>query len=141
MPEHWTPMDKDPEMVPDALVEKVVQATAEKWTTLNSDLVRDVLAAAWNETYGDGYEHGFEDSEDGKFDRMADQNYAPRLSVWLDGATAEQAEEAFDKILTAIEGILPDGVDFGAVGSMNPGGLQRMGQHEEEEGDGQPEAG
>lgn len=131
MTKHWTPMVKDPVMVSDALVEKVVQATAAKWTTLNRDLVRDILAASWDETYGDGYEHGFEDSEDGKFDLMADRRYAPRLSVWLDGATAEQAEDVFDKTLTAIDGILPEGVDFGAIGSMSPGGHHRMKQDSE----------
>lgn len=143
---------KKPEDVPSALVEKAIQASHEdahkgdwsvpvKWTdwftnpedrrTLRRGTRVDI-AAVWNDIYMAGYEHGFLDRDDDKFDEMANLPYAPHIGIWLDGATSEQAEEMFDKILDAADAAKPENVDIGAIGSMSPGAHKKMEEVDEQ---------
>ena len=114
---------KRPEDIDDALIEKVGEALTEKWSALNRDLVSEILAVAWDEIFAHGYTDGFQDQEGLEIqgEMLKTGGWAPRMFIWMDGATQEQAEEILDKVGDFAHENEPDGVTLTISAIVAPG--------------------
>lgn len=114
---------KRPEDIDPALIEKVREATQEKWSALNHDLVREVLAVAWDDIFAHGYTDGFQDQEglEIQADMLKAGGWAPRIFIWLDGANEEQAERVLDLVGDYAHENEPDGVTLTIGATLAPG--------------------
>lgn len=119
--------DKRSEEIPEEMVVAFANALGHEYSDAaicrhTAEDIRRGIAAVWNEIYIPGYEHGWLDCEDDKVDKIleVEAGYSPHLTIWADGADADTAEKLFDGILDAADELAPDGVDIGAIGTMNP---------------------
>ena len=116
---------KRPEDIEPALIE-VARAAANAvplTQNLSDEALRAILAVAWDEIFAHGYTDGFQDQEGLEIqgEMLKTGGWAPRMFIWMDGATQEQAEEVLDKVGDFAHEIEPEGVTFTVSAIVAPG--------------------
>lgn len=112
--------------IPQSLIEEVRAAATGRPglpDEMSDGVIVSMLTAAWNHIYAEGYTDGFQDQEGMEIqaDLLKAGDWAPRIFIWMDGATEEQAEQVLDLVGDYVHDNEPDGVTLTIGATLAPG--------------------
>lgn len=85
--------------------------------------MRAVLAVAWDTIWADGYTEGFSDKEmsETEAELLEKHGWEPHYTMWMPGATSDQADALIEAAIVAVEAAAPEGVEMYGIGVLSPG--------------------